>query len=134
MNFQNKAWWAALDSAQQAVLVPDPAVCSRLYYEAHVTVPPLNQQQLEQVDGLCQAMGWRRSTFELHKDGLVPNAFVSARHENRDSIVGMTAEMCHALRHMGLQVLRWKIEDTLLDSNKGDQLLVRSAQHTSVEV
>lgn len=96
---------------------------SRLYYEAHVTVPPLSAEQQAEVDQLCAAADWRRSTFELHKDGLVPNAFVSARDSSKLSIVRRVAEMCAALRAAGLPILRWKVEDTLLDSNRGDFLV-----------
>lgn len=97
---------------------------SRLYYEAHVTVPPLSAEQQQAVDSLCASMDWRRSTFELHKEGMVPNAFVSARDASRTSIISRVAAMCAALRNMGLPLLRWKIEDTLLDSNRGDFLVV----------
>lgn len=114
--------WQAVDRDGNTVFQEDETVFSRLYYEAHITIPPLEADQIADVDQLCAAQGWRRSTFEMHKDGLVPNAFVSARHVNRDTIVCMVHSMVCNLRAMGYKILRWKIEDTLLDSSKGDTL------------
>lgn len=115
--------WLVQDQHNQVVSWDHSQDESRLYYEAHVTIPPLDNAQIEQVDQLCQRMDWRRSTFELHKGGLTPNAFVSCRDKSRAAIVARTAEMVSALVRQGHTVLRYKVEDTLLDSNKGDHLL-----------
>lgn len=114
--------WVAQDKDTLVVDWPNAPDLSRLYYEAHVTVPPLDNAQIEAIDAYCAQTNWRRSTFEMHKDGLVPNAFVSARHESRTAIIGMVGNMIQWLLAHGYTVLRWKIEDTLLDSNKGDRL------------
>lgn len=122
----------AVDLTDQPVTWPDETDLSRLYYEAHVTIPPLDNRQTGEVDTLCSQLGWRRSTFVLHKDGIVPNAFVSMRHESRHAILQATASMVQRLRGLGYTVLRWKIEDTLLDSNKGDTLLPVGAPEASL--
>lgn len=102
----------------------DPALdASRLYYEAHVTIPPLTNAQIAEIDALCAARDWRRSTFVMEKDGSIPNAFVSMRSASRQDIIDRTASMVQQLVQLGYTVLRWKVEDTVVDSNRGDQLL-----------
>ena len=115
--------WYPADKNGRVVNLAAYLARSRLYYEAHVTIPPLDNRQLEEVDALCEKYDFRRSTFEMHKDGLLPNAFVSARDESRDAIVGRVADMVAELVRRGYTVLRWKIEDTMLDSARGDSLL-----------
>lgn len=125
--------WVAQDENTVVIDWPGAPDLSRLYYEAHITVPPLEPRQVSEIDEYCTTNQWRRSTFEMHKDGLVPNAFVSARHKSRTAIIGMVADMIKWLLARGYTVLRWKIEDTLLDSSKGDRLLPRT-EHVTVPI
>lgn len=108
-------------------LLVETGIKSRLYYEAHVTIPPVPEERLPEVDELCSQLGWQRSTFVMHKNR-VPNAFVSARHADRDEMILMVHDMIRALTGLGYEILRWKIEDTLLDSNRGDLLLVKTSE------
>lgn len=102
--------------------IPEPASdLSRLYYEAHITIEPLTVEDTHWVDDLCLTFEFRRSTFEMHKEK-VPNAFISARDPSFRSMVERVTEMVTQLQEGGLRVLRYKIEDTLLDSNRGDVL------------
>lgn len=95
---------------------------TRLYYEAHITVPPLTEKDSEGLDKLCKGSIWHRSTFELHKNGEVPNGFVSARAATRTEILDAMAAMLATLQQAGFEILRFKVEDTLLDSKRGDTL------------
>ena len=111
------------DSSGQLVGWPTSTDRSRLYYEAHVTIPALSPQQASQVDLLCRQLEWRRSTFELHAGGLTPHAFVSCRDVSRTAILQRVTHMVQSLVRLGCTVLRYKVEDTLLDSKAGDTLL-----------
>jgi hypothetical protein len=125
--------WTAQDADTNVVSWPQAPDTSRLYYEAHITVPPLNNAQLAVVEQLCSAHDWHRSTFELHKGGQVPNAFVSCRDTSRNHIIARTGTMLRLLLNAGFTVLRWKVEDTLLDSKRGDRLLP-STEHLTPAV
>ena len=103
---------------------------SRLYYECHVTVePPTSIGRVNQLDSLAKARGWRMSTFTMLKPGAEPpNAFISYRNQDYDKTCYSVAGVINALESVGFKVLRWKIEDTLFDSNKGDTLeMIRNA-------
>lgn len=100
---------------------------SRLYYEAHINFDHPNDLQRTIVDEIARTVTtsmvqWRQATFEMHKEG-VPTGFLTGRSI---SLVEMRASLTEVLglikRHTSLIVLRYKIEDTLLDSKHGDTL------------
>ena len=95
---------------------------SRLYYEAHISLEPLDDSQIKVIDKMCVAMGWKRATFVMNKNN-VPNGFITARHTSFKNIRRMVVVMVDELKKMpDVKLLRYKIEDTLLDSNHGDEL------------
>ncbi len=104
---------------------------SRLYYEAHITVPPLTPSYELILDQLCAGTQWHRSTFELQKAGEVPNGFVSARADTREEIMRAMGDMLLRLQNKQFPVLRFKVEDTLLDSKRGDTLEVDATQRST---
>lgn len=94
---------------------------SRLYYEAHITVRPPINEKVDVLDRLCTVHKWRLSTFAMLKpDGGYPNAFLSYRDARLVAIGNAVASMCDVLALNQFEVLRWKVEDTLFDSNNGD--------------
>ena len=63
------------------------------------------------------------STFTMLKPGAEPpNAFISYRNQDYEKTCYSVAGIIDDLRLEGFKVLRWKIEDTLFDSHKGDTL------------
>jgi len=99
-------------------------VRSRLYYEAHITIEPqVGETFAERLQECAESKGWRMSAFlmlQAHLDP--PKAFVSYRSEQLRDICEAVADMARTLERCGFTVLRWKIEDTLFDSNRGDEL------------
>lgn len=100
------------------------ALKSRLYYECHVTIePPKTQQALNVLEDIAKATGWRVSTFTMLKPGAEPpNAFISYRNQDYTKTKASVRGVINNLESAGFNVMRWKIEDTLFDSNKGDTL------------
>jgi hypothetical protein len=96
----------------------------RLYLEMHITIEstrcPITFEELREWAG----EEWKVSKFdEDDVDGFTGKWFMSARDEC--CLAGAQREMRRALtelRHFGITVLRYKIEDTLLDSKHGDTL------------
>lgn len=63
------------------------------------------------------------STFTMLKPGAEPpNAFISYRNQDYDKTCASVSGVINDLTEAGFNVLRWKIEDTLFDSHKGDIL------------
>lgn len=95
---------------------------ARLYYEAHITIDPAAADELENglVGKALREAGWRVSTFLMRGEGPRANAFISCRDESLTRIKERTAVATEYLDARGFPVLRWKIEDTLLDSKHGD--------------
>ncbi len=94
---------------------------SRLYFEAHITIRPMtcveDRRHLTLI--LQDNKAWRESTFVMKKDN-EPNAFISRRSKGLAEMRDDVENMVNLLKFHGLVVLRWKIEDTLYDSNRGD--------------
>lgn len=99
---------------------------SRLYYEAHITLgcPAVPDEWTNGIIArVCKAYDLRPSTFSLIKpEEAQPLAFISARDESFSSICNRVKLAIDALSAESLNVVRWKIEDTVLDSNRGDRL------------
>ncbi len=97
---------------------------SRLYYECHVTIePPTTVERVQELDTISKSRGWRMSTFTMLKPGAEPpNAFISYRNQDYDKTLAGVRAVIDDVEAHGFTVLRWKIEDTLFDSNKGDTL------------
>lgn len=95
---------------------------SRLYYEAHVNFPHASDEQREQVAEFCSRLpSWRLATFEMHKSRQ-PTGFCTGRSKRLDDIKSEVSQMAAWLKEKDIEVLRWKIEDTLFDSNHDDEL------------
>lgn len=103
---------------------------SRLYFEAHITVrPPSTEEQYrtkegwEQFADTSRELGWRASKFEVDEvDDATGLWFLSYRSEDRQTIENEVRGMVHGLSCSDFEVVRYKIEDTLLDSKSGDEL------------
>lgn len=117
----------ALTAAMLEALADPRSPCSdldraRLYFEAHINFASLGDEKRSVVDSLCALRPlWRQATFEMHRDR-EPTGFVTGRSPSLSAITEEVRIMLVALSALGVEVLRWKIEDTLLDSRHGDEL------------
>lgn len=96
---------------------------SDLYYECHVTIVPVEGAMLDCLHEFSKIHGFRVSTFVMLKDGTIPNAFTSARDESYARMVTRMKDFIGDLQALGLEILRYKIEDTILDTNHGGDVL-----------
>lgn len=96
---------------------------SRLYYEAHITVEAGTEDQWAYFAEGARSVGWRASKFsEDEVDDMSGKWFLSYRHEILDVVKVTIIGIVRAINRLGFQVLRYKIEDTLLDSKHGDTI------------
>jgi hypothetical protein len=103
---------------------------TRLYYEAHITVEASNDVAFETFAAKARAMGWRASKFDEDEvDDMNGNWFLSFRDPSLTVTKRFIKEQLVCLRCNGLIPIRWKIEDTVLDSKHGDtELALEGAQ------
>lgn len=104
-----------------STLLYDPK--ARLYLELHITVESQEDEKFPLFQGWAMVNNWRASRFsEDDVDGYNSKWFLSAREEYKSVAVANLKKTLAALTEKGHYVLRWKIEDTLLDSKYGDTL------------
>lgn len=96
---------------------------ARLYYEAHITVQPFKGADWPSFSLTASTSDFWASRFDVdevdHYDGAW---FLSARDSDFDSMKKRIKDMLCYLEQSSHTVMRWKIEDTLLDSKHGDEL------------
>lgn len=102
-------------------LVKEAGTKVRLYCELHVTVEPFGSW--DEFKEFMDRLNWRASRFD---EDLVDNYsgkwFISQRAEDQIECGPMLAGIVGHLVNANYTVLRWKAEDTLLDSKYGDTL------------
>lgn len=102
---------------------------SDLYYECHITFEPVNLPERAKLKEICEEFGFRVATFIMEKDSPIPDAFASARAVSYATIVMLMVAVVATLNAAGFKVKRYKIENTLLDTNKqGDVLGILSLE------
>jgi len=97
-----------------------------LYYEVHVTVAP-DFDRIEQAKEIAKAQGFhmgdlllmKRDDERSHKD-----MFFTFRTKIYREAISQTRKIVDALNAAGFNVLRYKIEDTLLDSKIKDRMML----------
>ena len=107
-----------LDAIAETVL---PDTIGR-YFEAHVTVEPIQgiMRDYDAFAEYCRKIGWRASRFEHDDvDEIAGKWFMSTRHPSHSQTVQMVQGV---LNNAPGHILRYKIEETLLDSKCGDRL------------
>lgn len=96
---------------------------SARYYEAHITVQAAEEVQWDHFAATARKYGWKASKFDEDEvDDMSGMWFLSARHPSYEFIASDIVDQIHLLNLTGFIVLRYKIEDTLLDSKLGDTL------------
>lgn len=89
------------------------------YFEGHITVEPgLDWEYFRAGTAGC---GFRASRFdEDHVDEAHGKWFLSFRADDATILKNNIKAMIYTLRGLGYTVLRWKVEQTILDSALGD--------------
>jgi hypothetical protein len=110
---------AALDAIAETLL---PNEIGR-YFEAHITVEPHPEHTFEELAEMCREFEWKASRFEVDEvDDIAGKWFMSARDTNYLRLFHRTQGMVYSLGQADTEVLRYKIEETLIDSKCGDKL------------
>jgi hypothetical protein len=96
---------------------------TRLYYEAHITIDPVDDVDRAQANDIGTSYGFRLAKLLMDKG--VPSqldTFLTGRGKEYEDILARTRMVVDSLKRSGFVVRRAKIEDTLLDTNHGDLL------------
>ncbi len=94
---------------------------TRLYYECHITIEASERINWDWFADMARSLGWRASKFDEDEvDDMSGNWFLSFRGPSLAVCKSHILEALSVVRHNELLVLRWKIEDTVLDSKYGD--------------
>lgn len=94
---------------------------SLLYYEAHITIDPVPEDQREHVQMAADPVKFRLAKLLMDKG--VPSrldTFLTGHGTDLADIKRRTRELVESLQVMGYTVRRYKIEDTILDSRHSD--------------
>jgi hypothetical protein len=93
-----------------------------LYYECHINLEP-DEKRRDTLDMLCESNGpgFRVAKLRMEKEAST-DAFVTGRGGNYEELVHRMTILVNALRREGFTVLRYKIEEALLDSKVEDSL------------
>lgn len=92
---------------------------ARLYYEMHITVKAVGEW--DAFAGAVTHAKWKASKFDVDDvDAMHGQWFLSARWPTMEGCKKRMKAALDALRARGYEILRWKIEDTMLDSKHGD--------------
>lgn len=98
---------------------------AKYYYESHVTLKPVFSYELERLKLIAEMYDFRVAELLLKReDGTEElsqkDSFCSAKSENLEDICNRTKLFVQKLNHE-FEVIRYKIEDTLLDSRINDE-------------
>lgn len=99
---------------------------SQLYFEAHVTIEPVEGERLEKFSEICAKHHFRVAKLLMQKPRLETeersnkDAFCTSRSKQYARIATDTIELVQELIDEGYVVWRYKIEDTVLDSQIDD--------------
>lgn len=105
---------------------------SKLYYEVHVTIEPVEQDKYVLFEKLAAAQGFWCSEWALKKENGY-NFFATTRSKSYDGAYSRMYHLITSLAVRGFKVLRYKIEDTVLDSKIEDILGIVKDSHPLVE-
>lgn len=94
---------------------------SNLYYEAHITIEPVFDKDLEVAKILADCRGFRVADLLMVKrkedtpERSKYDTFMTSRDTDYDTIYNATIDLVNDLKTANFKVWRYKIEDTLLD-------------------
>lgn len=96
---------------------------AKLYYEAHVTIDPVPEDKRLAVQTLADPFGCKLAKLLMQK-GQPSNldTFMTCHGKDLGQMESRVAGLVRRLQAVGLNVRRYKIEDTLMDSRNEDEL------------
>jgi hypothetical protein len=96
-----------------------------LYFEVHVTIDPVVERgKLDLLNWITNKHGYRLANLLMRKN-LAPHGddmFMTARGTQYTPTLQNMEALLRVLKAHGFKVRRYKIEDTLLDSARADEL------------
>ena len=93
-----------------------------LYYESRVTIDPVTDEARHAtLERVAYTHGYHVAKLVMHK-GPVKDSFMTARGTRYADTVRALQALVKDLNAEGFVVRRYKIEDTVLDSNRQDEL------------
>lgn len=101
---------------------------SKLYYEAHITIEPVFDEDLARAKPFAELYGFRVAELLMKKreEGTETRSkydtFMTGHGKEYYDIQNRTACLVKVLQDAGFKVWRYKIEDTILDSRSNDEL------------
>ncbi len=102
-------------------------VNQRLYWEAHITIIPVEDDNMVTVLKVdAEKHGFRIAKLIMIDQGLEPASFMTARDDNGHLLFERTSAFIGCLLDDGFVVKRYKIESTGVDSRIEDVLGVIS--------
>lgn len=108
--------------------MPATAMQSLLYYEVHVTIEPVFDDQLDEVKRIAQSNKFKVADLLMQKrktdkaERSKYDTFLTTRCQEYMEAVDRVRDVVDELKHAGYKVWRYKIEDTILDSQIEDVL------------
>ncbi len=100
---------------------------TRLYFEAHVTVEPVFDGRLQELAEIAFEHRFKVADLLMQKrkvdspDRSRFDTFCTSRSKDFEDIKTRTGQLVFDLQDKGFAVWRYKIEDTLVDSNASDE-------------
>lgn len=101
---------------------------TELYFECHVTVEPLFEERLIEFKEICNQHGFRVADLLMQKrqddtpERSKHDSFCTGRSTDYGDIHNRMCRLCQDLQVNGVKVWRYKIENTLVDSNVNDTI------------
>jgi hypothetical protein len=105
---------------------------SDMYFEVHVTIEPVEEERYDLFKSLSKEWGFWCSEWALKKENGY-NFFATSRSKSYDDAFNRMDSLIKNLLNNKIKVLRYKIEDTVLDSKILDELEIISIKHPLIE-
>jgi len=106
---------------------------TNLYFECHVKLKPVDEKFKPLLKKICDFHKFRVAKLLMQKGVSAIDAFCTTRSTSYKDIVVRTQYFIAELKINGFDVTRYKVENTLLDSNVKDifSLLVAEDEQTN---
>jgi hypothetical protein len=96
---------------------------AKLYFEAHITIDPVPEEQRPVVQTLGNPWGFKLAKLLMQKgEPSKIDTFMTAHGGDSDDVGRRVRGMVIDLQRHGFNVRRYKVEDTLYDSRSEDVL------------
>ena len=128
-SFERNTGWELDQLLADALVKIEKRRAERHYYEAHITVEPVFDEQLTDFKKVCQEYGFHVATLLMKKrkedkaERSANDSFATGRSISYSDLEDRMLKLVQTLSEKGFKVWRYKIESTLLDSRYNDEML-----------